>query len=552
MGCTEFRDYMKIYLKTDVLLLVDIFESFRDMCLGNQTGYGLDPCHYFTAPGMAWDGALKAYGGELEVLQDLDMILMFEKGMRGGISMISHRYAKANNPYLQNYEKNKENSYIMNMDMNNLYGGAMLAHLPVRNFKKDEGVDKYTEDLIKNMKDDAPKGATFMVDLECSNHLHDKHNDYPLCPERMEVTKEMFSPHNVNLTLLAKEKCKSSTKLVPNFHKKINYVIHYRALKQCLQLGMKLTKVHKVITYDQEPWLKKYIESNTKNRIIAKLNKNAFLADFYKLMNNSVFGKTMENVRNHTKINLMVDYPDVELTPCQMSVERKLLRRLAKINLSSVTIFNPYMCAVTRTKSLVVMDKPIYCGQSILDISKTFMYDFHYNVMQAKYGYEGCRLLMTDTDSLCYHIKTNDIYLDMLAMQDKFDCSAYPKDHPLYSKVNCAVICKMKDVNNGIPIAEFVGLKPKMYGLRTEEIEELKAKGVVRYVVKKDLCFDDYKNVLDSGEIIKRDQNTIRSFKHQLYTIKQNKIALSAIDTKRWIKDDGVSSFAHGHYQIPI
>ena len=113
-----------------------------------------------------------------------------------------------------------------------------------------------------------------MVDLDYPNDLHDKHNEYPVCAETMEVTKDMFSPHNVNLTLLAKDKCKSSTKLVPNFHNKINYVIHYRALKQCLQLGMKLTKVHKVITYDQEPWLKSYIESNTENMTIAKLNKN--------------------------------------------------------------------------------------------------------------------------------------------------------------------------------------------------------------------------------------------------------------------------------------
>ena len=210
------------------------------------------------------------------------------------------------------------------------------------------------------------------------------------------------------------------------------------------------------------------------------------------------------------------------------------------------------MCAVKETKSKVVMNKPIYCGQAILDIAKTFMYDFHYNVMMAKYGPDKCKLLFTDTDSLCYHVETDDIYKDMAVMSDKFDFSAYPEDHPLYNKDNCAVILKMKDETNGVPISEFVGLKPKMYAYRTELYEDKKAKGVKKCVVKNNICFNDYKNVLTTGISQMEEQNTIRSIKHQLYTIKQNKIALSAVDTKRWIKEDGVSSYAHGHCQIPI
>ena len=247
MECKIFKDCRKVYLETDVVLLADIFESFRDMCLHPDTGYGLDPCHYFTAPGMAWDGALKMYGGKLDLLTDEDMVLFFEKGIRGGMSMISHRHAKANNPYLKDYVKIMEKSYIMYMDMNNLYGGAMREHLPVGNFKWDANVDTWTEEHLLNMKDDAPRGATLCVDLEYPKNLHDEHNDCPLCPERMSVTEDMFSPHNLHLTELAKDKPKASVKLVPNLQNKTNYVIHYRALKQCVQLGMKITKVHKVI-----------------------------------------------------------------------------------------------------------------------------------------------------------------------------------------------------------------------------------------------------------------------------------------------------------------
>ena len=172
--------------------------------------------------------------------------------------------------------------------MVNLYGAAMCEHLPVGNFKWDTDVDAWTTEHLLNMKDDAPQGATWCVDLEYPKNLHDEHNDYPLCPERMNVTEDMFSPHNLHLTEVAKDKPKSSVKLVPNLQNKTNYVIHYRALKQCVQLGMKITKVHKVLTYDQKPWMKSYIDFNTKNRIIARKNKNAFLADFYKLMNKSL------------------------------------------------------------------------------------------------------------------------------------------------------------------------------------------------------------------------------------------------------------------------
>jgi hypothetical protein len=604
---------------------------------------------------MAWDAALKVSKVYLELLTDEGMVLVFEKGIRGGISVITHRHSKANNPYMKGYNKKQKNIYNIYLDMNNLYGAAMSKSLPVDNFKWDDDLSKFTPEFILNMPEDGFKrtetskkreyfevpisdeeyaevqeqnrlkpvvedmalelvltdedaedgatpisikkrrvfeinkegqrveikskmvdvftdkytGYTLMVDLKYPTELHDKHNDYPLAPERMTVTADMYSPHNIKLTELAKTKPKDSMKLVPNLNNKTDYVIHYSALKQCLQQGMKLTKVHKVISYDQEPWLKSYIELNTKNRIVAKQNGNDFLSDFYKLMNNSVFGKTMENVRNRCNLSLMVDHPDVDDQPGKMSTERKLLRRLANPNLESVTIFNEHMVAVSQKKRVVKMYKPIYCGQSILDISKTFMYDFHYNIMLAKYGHDKCKLLFTDTDSLCYEVQTDDIYSDMGGMKDLFDFSEYPTDHPLYSSDNCAVFGKMKDESKGKTIIEYVGLGPKCYALQRDDmfkvkdvdgevlqeleknVEIKKAKGVQKSVVDKDICFDDYKTVLFDHTILKMEQTAIRSSKHNLYTIKQNKTALTGIDSKRWIKDDGISSYAHGHYAIP-
>jgi hypothetical protein len=563
---------MELYLKTDVLLLADVFESFRDMCLSEKTGYRLDPCHYFTAPGMAWDAALKMYGGSLELLTDLDMVLMYEKGTRGGISMISQRYAKANNKYMKDFDEALEKSYILYLDMNNLYGGAMQKALPVRDFQW-ESPEKFSAKKIQEMDwfnseymTLYGRGYTFMVDLEYPTELHDKHNDYPLAAEKMTITRDMVSPYNVDLAEIAGDKLKDTVKLVPNLHDKEGYVMHYMALKQCLDLGMVLEKIHKVISYQQTPWLQKYIDFNTKNRTIAKKNGNAFLTDFYKLMNNSVFGKTMENVRNRANLTLITDIPSIDVDEDnddeaykKMTPERKLLRRMASSDhhLQNITIFNENMVCISQAKGEIKMNKPIYCGQSILDISKTFMYDFHYNTMQKKYcqdeDFEKCKLLFTDTDSLCYHIKNEDLYKDLEEIKDLCDFSDYPKEHPLFNETNRATIGKMKDETNGVPIREYIGLKPKMYSYITETEEVKKAKGVQKSVVKQDINFNDYENVLKNHTILRKDQNSIRSYKHQIHSISQkNKIALNALDTKRWIKTDGISSYALGHHRISL
>jgi hypothetical protein len=292
------------------------------------------------------------------------------------------------------------------------------------------------------------------------------------------------------------------------------------------------------------------------------------------LANNSVFGKTMENVRNRASLKLVTSFTwEEEKKDGCMSAKRKLLRRLANPMVENVTIFDENMICIHSHKN-VTLNKPICAGMAILDISKTLMYDFHYNSMMKQYGPEKCRLLFTDTDSLCYHIKTDDVYQDMTHNKEVYDFSEYPIDHILYDKKNSAVIGKFKDETAGKPIIEFVGLKPKMYGIRTifkkDEIggvhikikdderiefkilnpESIKAKGVSKTVTKNEIHMSDFNDVREKDFILKKSIHAIRSYKHQIYSISQNKIALSAIDTKRYIKDDGISSFAYGHYKI--
>ena len=293
-----FKDYHKLYNETDVLLSADVFENFRNLCLKI---YGLDPVYYYTAPGLAWDACLKMTNINLELLSDPNMLLMFEKGIRGGISIISNRYGEANNKYMGNrFNKNELNKYLMYLDANNLYGCAMSEKLPIHSFKwlTSGEMEKLFNNRVVQIWEKTP--CILEVDLEYPENLHDLHNDYPFCPERVE--------------------CKNGVeKLIPNLRNKTKYVIHYKNLIQCLKAGLKLKKIHRGIKFIESEWMKPYIEMNTNLRTKAK---NNFEKDFFKLMNNSVFGKTMENIRNRVNVKLV-------------NTQERLKKLVAKPNLKS-------------------------------------------------------------------------------------------------------------------------------------------------------------------------------------------------------------------------
>ena len=264
---------------------------------------------------------------------------------------------------------------------------------------------------------------------------------------------------------------------------------------------------------------------------------NNFEKDFFKLMNNSVFGKTMENIENHVDVRLVCE-------------EREGTKLAAKPNYDRCTIFDENLVAIHMKKTKLLYNKPIYLGMCILDLSKTLMYEFHYNYIKKKYG-EKAKLLFTDTDSLMYSIKTEDFYEDIKNDVDsKFDMSDYPKDHPLYSSTNKKVIGMFKDEVGGRQITEFVGLRAKLYSYVMGGNDHKKCKGVKKSVVKKSITHQDYKECLLSGEEQLRKMNFIRSELHDVYTVEINKVALSADDDKRIILNDKCSTLAYGHYAV--
>ena len=511
-----FKDYHKLYNVTDVLLLADVFENFRNLCLKI---YGLDPVYYYTAPGLSWDACLKITGVNLELLSEPNMLLMFEKGIRGGISMISNRYGEANNKYMgKRYNKNKLSKYLMYLDANNLYGYAMSMKLPTHGFKwlSSGEMENLFDNQVVQVWEKTP--CILEVDLEYPEDLHDKHNDYPYCPERVE--------------------CKNRVeKLIPNLRDKTKYVIHYKNLIQCLKAGLKLKKIHNGIKFIESEWLKPYIDKNTKLRTQAK---NEFEKKFFKLMNNSVFGKTMENIRNRVDVKLV-------------NTEEKLKKLSAKPNFKSCKIFNENLISAHMKKTSLTMDKPVYLGMCILDLSKTIIYDFHYNYIKPKYGAKA-KLLFTDTDSFMYEIETEDFYKDISEdVKDRFDTSDYPENHPsgIPTGINKKVLGMFKDEAAGKIIIEFVGLRAKLYSFIMEDGKENKrCKGVKKQVVESSITHEDYKTCLRTGKELLRKQNILRSYDHDIFSEEVNKIALSAADDKRYILDDGIHTLAWWHRKI--
>ena len=497
-------EYHDLYVRSDTLLLADIFENFRQSCLEN---YELDHAHFVSLPGLAWQACLKKTNVELELLTDYDMLLMVEEGIRGGICHAVQRYAHANKKYMNDYDKKKKSSYIQYLDANNLYGKAMTEKLPVKGFRW-----MVVKVFVKVYNKNDNKGYILDVDVDYPSKLQNLHSDLPFLPERMVIN--------------------NTKKLVCNLNDKKNYIVHINVLKQALDHGLKLKKVHRVIGFEQEAWLKEYIDVNTELR---KKATNDFEKDFFKLMNNAVFGKTMENVRKHRDIKFV-------------KTDKKRNKLVSEPNFHTTKLIDNNLAITEMKKVKVKINKPICLGLSILDISKITMYEFWYDYVQIKYQ-DKARLCYMDTDSFVVNIKTQDFFKDNSQdVNKRFDTSNYTFDRPLPTGINKKVIGLMKDELGGDIITEFVALRPKAYSYITNNfIEMKKAKGTKKCVVNKILRFDDYQKCLfDKGKVLKSQQR-FKSENHEVYTENINKIALSCDDDKRIVTSDRITSYPYGY-----
>lgn len=392
--------------------------------------------------------------------------------------------------------------------------------LPRSNF---EWISMNIREILET-PDDAKHGYLIEVDLEYPKELHDIHNDYPMCAEHI-IPPNSESKH---------------TKLTLNLYDKQNYILHYRTLKLVLKNGMQLKRVGRILKFRQSQWLKPYISLNTIERTKAT---NVFEKNFFKLMSNAVYGKTLENVRDRVDVRLRNTW-----------LGRYGARNLiVKPNFKKRVIFDENLIAIEMLRTNIYIAKPIIVGVCVLEISKLCMYDFHYKFMLEKFNHKKCKLLYTDTDSFIYNIQCDDIYAFMRDNSDKFDTSDYPPNNEYGIRLdNKKIPGLMKDECNGKCMSEFVGLRSKMYSVKISGMSTIKkAKGVKQNVIQKKINFDTFLKCLREKCKFVDAQCTIKSKLHQVYTIKQTKNMLDPNDDKRHILENQIDTLAWGHYSLP-
>lgn len=554
----EWHDH---YMMLDVYLLNDVWQKYRQTALST---FQLDPSYYPTLPSFCWSAMLKVTGEKLPLLHDHEMYMLFEKGKIGGISMVgSKRYAKANNKMLKDYDKDAPTSFIKYADVNGLYSWAMKQLLPHSGFRwvVKNKVYKSNFDFHYALDNtDDITGYLLEVDFPIPHELHDKFRDYPILPENLSITDDMLSPlqHKIKEQLTSfKNFHKTNTeKLVPNLYDKKNHVIHIKHLKLALDLCEGLVKpedivIHNVIAFEQKAWLKPYIEMCMKNR---QASMNDFDKDYYKLCANSVFGKTMENVRDRMKLHFLTDPASAE-------------KYLNDFRFSHYEIRNDVM-AVYQNKTSTTLNKPIYAGVAILNLSKCLMYDIWYNKLKKQYG-DDLTLLYTDTDSFIFEVFTDDFDRDI--DPNLWDNCDYPPDHPMYSTKNKKVEGKIKDETHGVPISEFSGNRAKQYANRLDyshfhtsheqwlkdhpqKIDKCVGKGIASSILKKSSFTPYYDAIHHNFEEKKMCQYVnmygFKSEKHSVYTINMRKSFTSSYDDKRAIMNDGITQLPFGHYML--
>ena len=523
-----------LYMICDTLLLSDIFDNFRNFSLKH---YGLDPAHFTTAPGLSWSASLLLTKQVLEIPTDPNMHIFFDRGMRGGISMVANPFAQANNEFMDNFNSSLPRSEIKFYDANNQYGWAMEHFLPTHGFEWVEVETMSLEgwrEFILNQSKDQEIGYFFEVDLHYPVNLHDDHDNFPLAPEHLDIKEEMLSQYQKDLGKELEVKV-GGKKLCLTLSNKYNYITHYRNLKMYLERGLKLLKVHRVLKFVQSPWLKPYIDLNTSLR---KSANNKFEEGFAKLMNNSFFGKTCEDVRKYRDVKIVLD-------------KKKAEKLISRPSLEQCKIYEENLVALQLKRKNVTLNKPRYIGMSVLEISKLIMYDFHYDFIMK--NYPGSKLLFSDTDSFCYWIPSEaNIDETIIGKSDWFDFSNFPQDHPNFDTINKLIPGKFKDEMGGTVIIEFCGLRSKMYSIKLLNGWEKKAgKGILTEVKKNQITHEDYKTALFRRKQMVHVGTKILNQNHNLYTAEVKKISLSPFNDKKFILWDGeeYTTYSFAHYK---
>ena len=502
------EELTKLYCKSDVILLADVFEKFVEV---STEEYKINPLYCVSLPDYTYQCALKYTNIKLQTLQDKDLILLIENNIRGGISSVmGNRYVKSN--------KSKKISYA---DATNLYGQSMSQFLPydeIEIWPGDPNKHWRWLDIILNTPDDYEIGYFLEVDLKYPDNIKEKTKYFPFCPENKKINPNKYNEY---MKSIKPENYTKSKKLICDWSDKKKYLIHYRMLKVYIRHGMIVEKNHEIISFKQSKWLESYISFNTQKRNRAK---NDFEKDFFKLLVNAAFGKFLENVRNCLGLEL-IKKDDI----------KKIIKQQSKLTFNGIQKSYENYDSYTFKKNEVVMDKAIYVGFATLELSKLHMYETYYDTLQPYFGQESLQLHYLDTDGMILSMKTENIIKDLKNLEDIFDFSNLDENHELFSNKNKKLIGKFKiETPKKIWIDEFVCLRSKAYSFKCKDNIENKNK--IKGISKsqsKHIKFEEYYNCLFGKDYQKECNNyIIRSINHEMVLQEVKKSTISIFDDK--------------------
>jgi hypothetical protein len=477
---------------------------------------------------------------------------MLSDNIRGGLSFASQRYAEsAIYEDMMGEERTVDEdgrfNIILDIDANNLYGTCQTYPLPYKNFtflseKEIEQIDWTSIDL------NSEKGYFVEVTLSYPKDIREITESFPLCPENKKITYDMLSPYQKQvLENIYGKKSYNEKKLTSTFLQREKIVLHALNLQLYLKLGLKIEQIFRVISFSQKPFMKGWVEFCTMKR---SQSKDDFTKNFWKLLVNSVYGKTIEAVSNRKNVKIAKDAETFSFLATRPNYERHI-------------IINPNLVIVILSPEYVKMNKPYYIGFSILEISKFIMYDFFYNILVPYFGVDGVKLLYSDTDSLAINVKTCDILTDLKNLSSNMDFSNLDKSHPLFSLENKALLFKFKEEFSLNPISRLCALKSKVYSFETACKHKVgmdrlgrcrecfnttfkgqnfnKLKGIQKKTAR-EIHFDKYLKCVKSIHSQRNIIYQISSKKQKLSTDVVNKISLSSFCDKRYILNCGIHS----------
>ena len=375
-------------------------------------------------------------------------------------------------------------------------------------------------DEILNTPDDSEIGYFLEVDLKYPDNIKQKTKYFPFCAENKKIDPDKYNDYMNKIKPMNYTKSK---KLICDWSDKKKYLIHYRMLKFYVRYGMIVEKIHEIISFKQSKWLEKYISFNTQKRNRARID---FEKDFFKLLVNAAFGKFLENVRNRLGDIELIKKDDI----------KKIINRQSKLTFNGIQKSYENYDSYTFKQNQVVMDKAIYVGFSILELSKLHMYETYYDTLQPYFGQENLQLHYIDTDGMILSMKTENIIKDLKNLEDIFDFSNLDESHELFSNKNKKVVGKFKnECTKNIWIDEFVCLRSKAFSFKCKNNDEKKNK--IKGISKsqsKHIKFEEYYICLFGKEYQKEcDIYNIRSLNHEMLLQKVRKSTLTIFDDKR-------------------